>query len=82
MRIEGERQRANAHEVGLSSPRLDGMSGCPVRNVDGAAVKIEKANLAGGSIVDDRLEGAAAIDGIAVTDLLACWQAGHGAIGA
>ena len=30
------------------------------------------------SIVDGRLEGAT-IDGIAVTDLLAYWQAGHGA---
>jgi hypothetical protein len=39
---------------------------------------IDKANLAGASIANARQEGAT-IDGIAVTDLLAYWRAGHGA---
>jgi hypothetical protein len=80
MKIEGEKQRTARGAV-PSGRRLDGLSGFPVRNVDLAGVRIERSNLGGGSIVDDRLEGAA-IDGIAVADLLAYWQAGHGAIGA
>ena len=42
-----------------------------------ASLWVEKANLARTSIVDGQLEGAT-IDGIAVTDLLAYWRAGHG----
>jgi hypothetical protein len=42
-----------------------------------ASLWVEKANLAGMSIVDGQLEGAMS-DGIAVTDLLAYWRAGHG----
>src|SRR5208282_3773079 len=54
------------------------MSGWRVRNVNLAGLKVEKANLAGAKIVEARLEGAT-IDGIGVTDLLACWRDGHGA---
>jgi hypothetical protein len=46
------------------------MSGWRIHNVNLAGLKIEKANLAG-----------AIIDGIAVTDMLEFWRAGHGAKG-
>jgi uncharacterized protein YjbI with pentapeptide repeats len=52
-----------------------------VRNINLAGLRIEKANLAGASFVDGRLEGAT-IDGIAVTDMVAYWRTGHGANGA
>jgi len=46
-----------------------------------AGRRVDKVNLAGASIVNARLDGAT-IDGIAVTDLLAYWRAGHGAMSA
>ena len=68
------------HNVNMSGCSFDdlNMSGWRVHNVNLAGLKIEKANLAGASIVDARLEGAT-IEGVAVTDLLAYWRAGHGA---
>ena len=51
--------------------------GWRVHNVNLAGLRVDKANLAGAFIVNARLDGAT-IDGIAVTDLLAYWRAGHG----
>jgi len=54
------------------------MSGWRVHNANLAGLRVDKANLAGASFAKARLDGAT-IDGIAVTDLLAYWRAGHGA---
>ena len=47
-----------------------------VHKADLSGSKFDDANFAGASILNVRLEGAT-IDGIAVTDLLAYWRAGH-----
>ena len=52
-----------------------------VHKVDLAGLRIDQANLAGASIVNTGPDGAT-IDGIALTDFLASWRAGHGAISA
>jgi hypothetical protein len=44
-----------------------------VTNVNLSGLRIDKANLAGASIVNSRLQGMT-IDGIEVTDLLTCWK--------
>ena len=53
------------------------MSDWRIHNVSLAGLRVHKTNLAGAAIVNARLDGAM-IDGIAVTDLLAYWRAGHG----
>ena len=90
MKIEGEKQPLDVCHADVSGSRLDdiNLSGCDfhnvnvsgcsfddlnvsdwrIHNVNLAGLRVEKANVAGASI-----------DGIAVTDLLACWRAGHGA---
>jgi len=90
LKIKGEKHRLDVHHADLSGSRFDdvnasgcsfddvNMSGWRIHNVNLAGLRVEKANLAGATIVEARLEGAT-IDGIAVTDLLAYWQAGHGA---
>ena len=52
------------------------MSGWTVHNVNLSGLRVDKANLAGASIVNSRLAGMT-IDGIEVTELLACWRAQH-----
>jgi uncharacterized protein YjbI with pentapeptide repeats len=49
-----------------------------VHNVNLSGLKMDKANLAGASIVNSRLEGMT-IDGIEVTELLAAWKAKNAA---
>ena len=80
MRIESQKHRLDVHGADLSGSRFDdvNLSGLDFHNVNLAGLKIDKANLAGATIVDARLDGAT-IEGIAVTDLLAYWRAGHGA---
>ncbi len=73
MTIEGEKHLMDVRHADPYGSRLDDANLAGSRN--------ERANLVGASIVDGRLEGAT-IDGIAVTDLLAYWHAGHGANGA
>ena len=60
------------HDVNMSGCSFDdiNMSGWRIHNVNLAGLRIEKANLAG-----------AVIDGIAVTDMLEYWRAGHEAKG-
>jgi uncharacterized protein YjbI with pentapeptide repeats len=66
MKIENENHRMEVHKADLSGSKFD---------------DVEKANLAGASFVDARLEGAT-IEGVSVTELLAYWRAGHGVISA
>jgi uncharacterized protein YjbI with pentapeptide repeats len=49
------------------------MAGWTVHNVNLSALRIDKANLAGASIINSRLQGMT-IDGIEVTELLAAWK--------
>jgi hypothetical protein len=67
MRIESGKHRMDVHHSELLGSLFDDldMSGWRVHNVNFTRLKIRKANLAGPS---------AAIDGIAVADLLAYWQ--------
>jgi uncharacterized protein YjbI with pentapeptide repeats len=67
----------NINMPGCSFDDLN-MSCWRVRNANLSGLKVEKANLAGASFVDARLDGAT-IEGIAATELLAYWRAGHGA---
>lgn len=53
------------------------MSDWRIHNVSLAGLRVDKANLAGAAIVNARLDSTT-IDGIAVTDLLAYFRAGHG----
>ena len=67
------------HNINLSGCGFNdlNMSGWGVHNTNLAGLRLDKANLAGPS--NARLNGAT-IARIAVTRLLACWRAGHGAI--
>jgi uncharacterized protein YjbI with pentapeptide repeats len=90
MRIEIQKRRLDVHDADLSGSNFDdvNLSGSQFRNTDisGSSFedldmsgwRVRNVNLAGASFVDARFEGAT-IDGVAVTDLLAYWQAGHGA---
>jgi hypothetical protein len=49
-----------------------------MRVTEAGDMRIGKANLAGASAVDARMEGMT-FDGIAATELLAYWRSGHGA---
>ena len=52
------------------------MSGWRIHNANLAGLHVSNANLAGFSVSNARLDGAT-VDGIAITDLLAYWRAGH-----
>jgi uncharacterized protein YjbI with pentapeptide repeats len=90
MRIENEKRRLDVHDADLSGSNFDDvnlsgsrfrntdMSGSSFEDLDMSGWRVRNVNLAGASFVDARFEGAA-IDGVAVADLLAYWRAGHGA---
>ena len=50
--------------------------GWTVHDVNLSGLRIDKANLAGSSIVNGRMAGMT-IDGLEVTELLACWHEHH-----
>jgi uncharacterized protein YjbI with pentapeptide repeats len=81
MKIESEKRWMDVHKAELSGSKFDDVnlsgSGWRVRDVHLASVRVYKANLAGAAILSVRLDSAT-IDGIAVTDPLAYWRAGHG----
>jgi uncharacterized protein YjbI with pentapeptide repeats len=68
MKIESEKHRMDVHKADLSGSKFDDV------NLSGS----DFHNIAGACIANARLDGAT-IDGIALTDLLAYWRAGHGA---
>ena len=71
---------SHLHNIGMSICLFDGlnMSGWRVHNANRAGLRVDKANFADASIVNARLGGRNVV-GIAVTDRLAYWRAGHGA---
>ena len=73
MKLHQAKHRLDVHHSDLSGSVFD--------DVNLAGLKITKANLAGASIGDSFLDGMT-IDGIAVTELPAAWQAAQKGAGA
>ncbi len=90
MKIESEKQRLDVCHADLWGSRFDdvNLSGCDFRNVNVSGCSFDDVNMSGSRIHNVNLAGlsvekanmaGASVDGIAVTDLLARWRAGHGA---
>ena len=92
MKIERAKHRLDVHKADLSGSRFEDvnlsgcdfhdvdMSGCSFDDINMSGWRIHNVNLAGLRIEKANLAGAT-IDGIAVTDMLEFWRAGHEAKG-
>jgi uncharacterized protein YjbI with pentapeptide repeats len=92
MKINSAKHRLDVHKADLSGSRFEdvNLSGCDFHDVNMSGCSFEDINMAGWRIHNVNLAGLriekanlarVTIDGIAVTDMLEYWRAGHEAKG-